>query len=496
MGGKHPTMLLLFLAGLAVLYVFNISGWLMHDDEGTDFYEAWQLQQGKRPGVDFLAEQQPLYLLVGSACIAIARRSPLALRLLSASQVLLGALALSLVVRRIWNEATATLTLGLTLGSGLVYEQARLFRPDPMMLAWEMVGLGAALLAIARDRRTWWALAGFCYGMSILWKPFGVLPVVGIFLYFLDWLWRDRADKEHPKKWQKVIVAGLIFAIPFIVTSLGISAWLYHRLGFYYPEAFVHHLNLGQDHGLLTRSADLAQSYACFLGVNMVFVLIIPLWLLNSPPEWHRRSDVRVLLWQLCSPVAFLAMTRPAHLRYFFYLIPPLAILTARQFRLAFSRIDAQQPRFSRFTPLVILLIIAFAILITLPSLPRLLLRREADTLALAEYVASHTQPADKVLSDYAGINFFANRASIYEASIMAGAQIEGEIITGRLLIERIEDDQIKMVLIHIEGGSPSPDQIIKLVDYDIFRKYVLRHFELLTVFSRAGQQIEVYKHK
>jgi len=103
MDRKHPTILLLFLAGLAVLYVFNISGWFMHDDEGTDFYEAWQLQQGKRPGVDFLAEQQPLYLLVGSAIVDIAGRSPLALRLLSTSQILLGALALSFAVRRIWT---------------------------------------------------------------------------------------------------------------------------------------------------------------------------------------------------------------------------------------------------------------------------------------------------------------------------------------------------------------------------------------------------------
>ncbi|MCB9008903.1 MAG: hypothetical protein H6656_16340, partial [Ardenticatenaceae bacterium] len=58
------------LLGLTILcaglYLANIGGWLMHDDEGTDFYEIWRLAEGEQPGIDFLAEQQPLYLLSGS----------------------------------------------------------------------------------------------------------------------------------------------------------------------------------------------------------------------------------------------------------------------------------------------------------------------------------------------------------------------------------------------------------------------------------------------
>jgi len=487
---KYLTMLSLLLAGFAVLYLFNISGWLMHDDEGTDFYEVWQLQQGKQPGIDFVAEQQPLYLLAGSTIVSIVGRSPLALRLLAAAQVLLGALVLSLGVRKTWDGATAALTLGLILSSGLVYEQARLFRPDPMMLAWEMVGLGALLSAVTRNRRGLWALAGFCYGVGVLWKLFGILPVIGIALYFLDLLWWNRT------KWRETVVMGLSFAVPFLLASLGVSVWLYSRLGFYYLEAFEHHLNLGRESGLLLQLSKTARGYAYFLGVNMIFVFTVPLWLLNSPQKWRKRSEVRLLLAQLCSPVVFLVMTRPLHLRYFFYLIPFLAILLAWQFQLAFSRICVEQPAFSRFVPLVILLIVGFAIVTTRPSFPALLLRRESGTLALADYVASHTQSEDNVISDYAGINFFANRASIYEASIIAGAQIESGVVTGQLLIDRMEKNQVKMILIHVDGGSPSPHQLVNLVDYDYFRKCVLDRFDLLTVFDRTGQQIEVYKHK
>jgi hypothetical protein len=33
---KYLSILLLLSVGFAILYVANISGWLMHDDEGTD----------------------------------------------------------------------------------------------------------------------------------------------------------------------------------------------------------------------------------------------------------------------------------------------------------------------------------------------------------------------------------------------------------------------------------------------------------------------------
>ena len=487
---KSFFFLFLFLAGFVVLYLVNITGWLMHDDEGTDFYEVWQLQQGKQPGVDFIAEQQPLFLLAGSTLVNAFGRSPLPLRLLSVIQVLLAALILAFAVHKVWDGVTAVMTLGLILGSGMVYEQARLFRPDPMMLAWEMIGLGALLLAVKNNRRGLWALAGICYGVGVLFKLFGIFPIVGIAFYFMNLLWRNRP------RWREVIVTGLFFAVPFLLVSVGGSALLYGRLGFYYQEAFEYHLNMGQENELSHQLGNAVLAYAYFGLANVVFVFIIPLWILNSLKGWRERSEIRLALAQLVSPIVFVAIMRPLHIRYFLYLTPPLAILLAWQCRLAISKISLERPAFSRFTPLIMLLVIGFAILTTRGSIPALLLSRDAGTPALAEYVASHTQPGDVVLSDYAGINFFANRRSIYEASIIAGAQIEGGIITGQLLIDRLEEEQVEMVLIHVAGGFPAPHQLIKLVDYGDFRLYLNDHFDLLTLFDRTGQRIEVYKRK
>ena len=126
----------------------------------------------------------------------------------------------------------------------------------------------------------------------------------------------------------------------------------------------------------------------------------------------------------------------------------------------------------------------------------RLSTRRETDTFALADYVAEQSEPGDLVLSDYAAINFHANRASIYEASIIAGGRIRGGVITGELLVKRIEQDNVMMVLLHVRGGDPSPDHMVKLVDYETFRDYLAEDFLLLSTFDRAGQPIEVFKRR
>jgi hypothetical protein len=52
------------------------------------------------------------------------------------------------------------------------------------------------------------------------------------------------------------------------------------------------------------------------------------------------------------------------------------------------------------------------------------------------------------------------------------------------------------MILIHVEGGDPIPHQLVQLPDYEEFRNHILSNYELLTVFDRTGQQIEVYRRE
>jgi hypothetical protein len=169
--------------------------------------------------------------------------------------------------------------------------------------------------------------------------------------------------------------------------------------------------------------------------------------------------------------------------------------MLAWQLDLAFLKLGSQNGRIARAFPVAAGVLLVFAVVITQPAVPTMLVRQETDTIEIAEYVASITQPDDIILGDYAGINFFAERDSVYEASIIARAQIDGQVITGEMLINRIEQNQVKVVFIHAGGGSIDP-HLTALVDFDQFIKYIDEHFEFVRTYKRVEQNIDIYQRK
>ena len=470
------------------LYIGNISGWLMDDDEGAAFYEAWQLAEQKQAGVDFIAENQPLFLISGSQLIHLFGHDPTPLRLLSALQVLVGTFLLAIVVYKLFGGLTAVLTLGFVLFSGLVYPQARIFRPDAMMLGWEMAALAAVFVAVKDRRDWWWSVAGACYGTAILWKLFGLIPVLGLIFYFIYWWYRDRAA------WRSIIRSGLFFSLPFLLVALVGSLLLYNQTGFYYAEAFTYHIQMEQNVGFFLRAGRNILVLLLFFWPGLLFLAIAPLWFINRHIAWSQPEIIRVLLAQVATVIIFPFITRPVHIRYFLYLVPVMAVLLAWQLTIMWTQIKKQTFYREWYAYVFVVIVIGLTLWMSQPNLLEQFLRRETGTIALANYVAMHTQSGDAVLSDYATINFLADRPSVYEASIIAGGQIESGAVTGDRLIKSIEDRQVQMVLLHVEGGDPFPHQLVALHDYNQFRTYLTDHFDLTETFDRNGQMIEIFQ--
>ncbi|WP_420631474.1 ArnT family glycosyltransferase [Candidatus Leptofilum sp.] len=488
-----PWFFVIIAAAFVGLYLFNISGWLIHDDEGTDLYEVWQLSIGKQPGIDFVAEQQPLFLTIGQSLLNLSEDSVTAVgyvRLASAIQVLAGAIFLGFVVKQLWDVPTAVLTLGVTLTSGLIYEQARLYRPDPMMFAWELFGLGFVLLAVKLGKRPYWAAAGVAYGIAVLTKLFGIFPVIGLVFFFLYLF------IKQPQQWQEHLRNGIAFSIPFLLVSGGVSLLLYSQLGFYYQEVFNQHLSLGQEKTILDQMIITVSTYLSFILVNMVFLFILPLLIMN------RRSgesnigfpENAIVNTQLIVPLLFIFITRPIFPRYFMFLAPTLSLILALQLKGFFNKISSSNKNANPIISVLVVVTIIFGSIVTFPNIYRRLVRQENDTIALAHFIQDHTAPNDIVVSDYASLNFHAERESIYEASIIAGGRIGGGIVTGELLIKQMEETQTELVLVHVAGGTPH--QLIKLIDFELFQSYLDENFELITVFNRTEQKIEVYARK
>lgn len=382
---------------------------------------------------------------------------------------------------------TAVLAIACTLTSGLIVSTGRIFRPDPMMLAWEMVGLALVLYAVHTKQRRWWALAGAAYGLAFSFKLFGVIPLLGLIFFFAHELWRRRHE------WTAVFMEGLTFAIPFLLIAVGLTGLLFLPTGFYFLESFQQHASLGEGMPLLTRLRITLTYYASLFIVNGIFLLWPALWLLNRRQNRGISDPHRLLLWQLASPLIFLGVTRPMYLRYFIFLVPVLALLLAYQLMQAYLTLKQNNPSLRQAAPFLILGLILFATVTTRPAFVGELTRREDDSRALAAYVAAQTDPDDWVLSDYAMINYLADRASIYEASIIAAGRIRSGIVTGEMLVDRMETEPVKMVLLHVPGGSKEPDHLYFLHDYEQFRAYLQAEFSLLTEFDRRGQLIEIY---
>jgi hypothetical protein len=95
--------LIVLFAGL-VLYLYNIDGWLIADDEGTDLYEIWRISEGDIAGVDVITEQLPVFLLGGVGLGLLSDFNVAVLRGASAVLVLGSAWLVMLIGSELWSR--------------------------------------------------------------------------------------------------------------------------------------------------------------------------------------------------------------------------------------------------------------------------------------------------------------------------------------------------------------------------------------------------------
>lgn len=471
--------------GLAV-YLYNIDGWLIADDEGTDLYEVWRIDEGDVPGEDLITEQPPFFLLAGLAVGRASGFDVAALRGVSAALVLGSAWLLFLLGCRVWGLRAGFLGMVIYLLNHMVFEQARLFRPDSWMLAFSVMGVYLFVLAQMRLQRRFLVLSGLAYGIAVLCKLFGILPLGGCVL-FLGFQWLAGRISFH-----RLLMDGGALLVPFVLLSVGGMLAFYPPGSVYYHAVLGQHWQLGQQMGLLYRLQKGLVFLAAFLVQNAAFLFALPLLhrLIGS-----RRPGESVLAWQVPTGLAYLALSRPLYERYWLYLVPVLSLVVGHLIDRLLGWIRSRVGE--RGKAVVFLSGVFLAALAVAQSIPGILQqarRQEDGTLALAAFIAARTEPEDVVLSDYATLNFHARRPSIPQASVIAGGRIEGGFITGAMLIEEMRVRDVDMVVLHVSGGSPAPHHLVNLRDYEEFYAYLNQHFCLVTTFDRAGQILEIYQ--
>ena len=466
-------LILLTLALIGAFYGYNLGGRLNDDDEGSYLYQTWQITLGEMPYRDFLTPQQPLFLFSGATVMRLLGPDVLAVRAVGVVLILAAGLFVCLIGQELFSLQAGLVAMSLFLLHPDVYRWGRMYRPEAYMLCFSTSALYVYVIALNRSRRDWLWLSGLLFGLSTLYKLFGILLLGGCLLALAIEVGHGRLS------WRTALGMGGRLVGPSLTVVTLVMAVFILCIPEFSGAVLGHQLRQGKELGWEARAIRTA---AFFIGYFMVHAFLLLLAFLGG--AWARKhSDVtlRSLAVQLLTPLSFLLLSRELFPRHLMYLLPVLSLL----FVAALQRL-LKRPLRSFYWAVSVALLISWLgpdIVVALD--------RDLDTPRVVEHIRAHTAPSDVVLSDYAGLNFFARRPSTYYgASLSQGATSSGQI-TGADLIAEIEEADVKMVLVDV--SPQTAHQMVNLWDYDDFRAYLQQHFTLLDVLPRGSQMLEVY---
>ncbi|MCB0217655.1 MAG: glycosyltransferase family 39 protein, partial [Chloroflexi bacterium] len=339
---RSTQIALLGLAGLGLFYFWHLDANLINDDEGSYLYAAWRISLGELPYRDFLTPQLPAFLMPGGWLMRLVGPEVWPLRAFSAL-FSLGAGAFTwLTARRLFGSGVAMVAgLAFTLHP-LVYYFGRLYRAEPSMLFFAAAGIFAFARAAFPDpaptdapvelpgilpepmpapsARRWLLLSGAAFGLAILCKLFGALPLAGCGLWLL-------VDGLRRRRIGPMVVDGLLLSASAALVA-GLPLLWFRSISANLEQAVLeHHLMQGSQQTLLSELSKTLEFYYQFVDADQGALLLFA-GIAVAVLAW-RRSDRRVMLFgcQLVSLLGFVLLTRDLFIRHLMYLLPSLATL-------------------------------------------------------------------------------------------------------------------------------------------------------------------------
>jgi len=464
----------------AVYYLDRIAQWLAYDDEGGYLYAAWRISTGELPYRDFLTPKLPAFLYPGALVLKLSDNSGFALRALSALLTLGAVALLYLTLRRLWSDRVALLAMIPCLIQRDFFWAARFFRPEAPMLFWDALGLYLFVCSYPSRQRWGLAASGIAFALATLANLFGLLPLLGCFLFLAARAWRGRA-------WGQEVRSALWMGVPCALLG-GLAVGLFLLLAPNFLSAVLgHHLRQGRQltpWQMVLKGLKLYWDYCRAQPILMFLALI---GAIRSLRGRHRLASIFV--WQFPTALAFLLLSRELQARHLVYLVPSLAALTA----IGLDPLWGSRRlgwRALAWRGGLITLLLGAALYPSWRENRRVAALWERDTQRLATYIQAHTGSDDYVLSDYPGLNFFARRKTTpLAAGISRGAVKSGQIM-GRDLMGEIQAYKVQMVILNVAQGA---HQLVNLRDYPAFKQYVQTHFHLAGRTIRDSRLLELY---
>lgn len=474
------------LLASAFYYTYGNTRWLAYDDEGGYLYAAWRITQREMPYRDFLSPKLPLFLYPGALILKLSGNSVFALRMASALVVVLTALFLYLTVKKVFNTKVALLAMAVFVVHQDVYWSARFFRPEAYMLLYSAIGMYLFALSYPCGSRGGLVAAGVAFALATLTRFFGALALAGCILFIAYDILGGSEVKQATRK-------AIWFLVPYAVLVGAVLVLFAFLTPKFFLAVLGHHLRQGSELTRLqvfVKGLNLYRDY--FLEHPLLLALTIPAIVMGLTAKDRLQA---LFALQLPTALFFFFLSRSLAGRHLVHLVPSISGLFAASLELLAARVARPFALPSKGVQRIlskgfILILIAVSIW---PSWQRNSLVaswEEDDTPRVAEYIRAHTDENDYVLSDYPGLNFYARRKNTFSgAGLSRGAALGGQI-TGADLIEDIERNRVKTVLVNIAQGA---HQMANLRDYDRFHRYVQDHFHLAGRLVYDYRLLEVY---
>jgi 4-amino-4-deoxy-L-arabinose transferase-like glycosyltransferase len=475
---SHWVALVLLIAGF-LFHLQNLDSRITEEDEGSYLYAAWRISEGDVPYREFLTPQLPVFLYTGAALMEIVGPSEKWFHLITIALTMLGAGCLYLAARRFFSPAAGLVAMTAFLFYPDVYKVAWMYRPDPYMLFFTVAGLCLFIWADrwGRGRRWGLAAAGLIFGLSVLTKLFGALPLAACAAFVA---YRGLCDKEGTIqiRWRNLVLDLLALTVPAgLVVCLVMGAFYLIT-----PEVYVavlgHHLMQGgglSQEAIFKKGLYLFWQFLYAYAPALVLTLPLAVWTL-----WKDRGRRSLFAWYFVVALVFLFLSREVWLRHLVYLAPAVCILLGY----------ALGPALIRHRQALLLIGVVLALLIPWMQYDVALSRLwEVDDWRLADYIAGHTAPDDYVVSDHSELNFYALRKSTYSGASLSGGAASSGQITGQRLIEEIEADDVRMIVLSTSGDAHHQF----FPDRDQFLAYLETNFRYQGSFRRHSFPYHIY---
>ncbi|MDX1616179.1 MAG: phospholipid carrier-dependent glycosyltransferase [Candidatus Promineifilaceae bacterium] len=461
---------------LLVVYLYNLTGWRIYDDEGEYLYQVWRMTDGALPYRDFLTPQLPAFLFSGLTVMSLTGPSLWAMRFFAVLLAFGAATLLYTAARRRGAALTGLLAASLFLLHPDIFRETRIFRNEPLFLFLVTCGLVLATWPGQKRRRYRLIGSGFFFALATMSKLFGLLPAAGVGLWLIWQAWTD----EKPLR--KALRPSVYFGTALVVTLGLLVAFFVWLMPDFLDLVVGHHLDQGSSQTIWEIVTAKLSLYTFYFSLYPPFLTLA----IASAALGLKQADWRRgLLWQIPTVLVFLFLSRQLGQRHFMYLLPSLVLLVGHLLAQAMS---AQRQPVLRLTAA---LVVPAMVLTWLPQNLDRASWTDTDTVKLLQVIREQTTDDDVILADDIGLAFYARRPTTYSGAALSHGAITSGQITGELLISEMVRDNVQLVL--IDESLLTGNHLVFLRDYPRFHRFLEQNFRYHGQIRRDFQEIAIW---